>query len=446
VVGGVLSAMLCALCGRRYRTSLLLFLLLLIFVPLTSRARAGDNGVVPVQLRHTADGAGWELLRAGKPFFIQGAGGSRSLQLLVDCGGNSIRTWGADEGLQRQLDEAQRLGLTVTIGIWLGHERHGFNYADSKQVADQFEKCRLAIQRYKDHPALLMWGIGNEMEGYEKGDNPSIWKAVNDIAAMAKQLDSNHPTMTVIAEIGGERVPCINRLCPAIDVIGVNSYGGGPTLAKRYREAGGSKPFVFTEFGPPGMWESPKTSWGAPIEPTSTAKADFYRKSYDASVLSEKGKLCLGSYVFLWGSKQEATATWFGMLLPDGSRTAAVDTLAELWSGHAPSNRCPRIESLEIAGSDEVTAGATIHASVKASDPEKEELRVEWQLHREAEEHATGGDRQPVPPTYPDAIVRGDAHGAEIKLPSEPGGYRLFVFIRDAHGGAAVANVPLHVR
>jgi hypothetical protein len=42
-------------------------------------------------------------------------------------GANSFRTWGADN-LEAQLDEAHRLGLAVTVGIWLGHERHGFNY------------------------------------------------------------------------------------------------------------------------------------------------------------------------------------------------------------------------------------------------------------------------------------------------------------------------------
>jgi hypothetical protein len=367
--------------------------------------------------------------------------------LLADCGGNSIRTWGADEGLQEQLDQAQRLGLTVTVGIWLGHERHGFDYADPSQVAAQLERSRKAIQRYKDHPAVLMWGIGNEMEGYDKGDSPTIWKAVNDIATMAKEVDPNHPTMTVIAEIGGERVPCINRFCPAIDVIGVNSYGGGPTLGRRYREVGGgSKPFIFTEFGPPGAWEAPKTPWGAPLEPTSTDKADLYRKTYESSVLPEKDKLCLGSYAFLWGAKQEATATWFGMLLPDGSRTEAVDALAELWTARPLANRCPQIRSLRIAdGQSQAAPGAIVHATLETADPEHDALEVQWQLHREVEGHSTGGDHQAAPPTYPDAILRSDSRGAEVRLPTELGGYRLFAFVRDGHGGAAVANVPVQV-
>jgi hypothetical protein len=33
-----------------------------------------------------------------------------------------------------------------------------------------------------------------------------------------------------------------------------------------------------------------------------------------------------------------------------------------------------------------------------------------------------------------------------VRLPSKPGGYRIFAFVHDDHGGAAVANVPLLVK
>ncbi len=171
---------------------------------------------------------------------------------------------------------------------------------------------RQTILRYKDHPAVLLWGLGNEMEGYAKGDNAAIWSTIQNLAAMTKKLDPNHPTMTVVAEIGGDRVKNIHRLCPDIDIVGINCYAGLANLPKRYKDAGGTKPYIVTEFGPPGMWETPKTSWGVAPELTSTAKADVYRKNYDLGVTGAKG-LCLGSYAFLWGSKQEATATWFGM-------------------------------------------------------------------------------------------------------------------------------------
>jgi len=82
-----------------------------------------------------------------------------------------------------------------------------------------------------------MWSIGNEMEMGQE-DDPLVWNAVEDIAKMAKQIDPNHPTMTVIAEIGGKKIEHINKLCPSIDIIGINTYAGGPSIAERYQKAG----------------------------------------------------------------------------------------------------------------------------------------------------------------------------------------------------------------
>jgi hypothetical protein len=330
----------------------------------------GNVGAAPVktELVQRADGQ-WQLVRDGKPYFIKGVGGGGPKDILASLGGNSFRTWGADD-LQRQLDEAQRLGLTVACGIWLEHERHGFSYSDAEFVARQKERARQTILKYKDHPAVLLWSIGNEMEGYQAGDNPAIWRAVNDIAALARQLDPNHPTMTVIAELGGKRVPCIHELCPDIDIVGINTYAGITSIPARYKEAGGLKPSVITEYGPPGTWETQKNAFKALVEPTSTQKGQAYRRGYQAAIASQP--LCLGGYAFTWGHKQEATATWFGMLLPDNTRLAAVEEVAQLWTGQAPTNRCPVIEPLQIPSNDALAPGKTVVAQVTVSDPDND--------------------------------------------------------------------------
>lgn len=273
--------------------------------PQSEQATPSSSSPSVVKVRKTAEG--FALVRNGQPYFIKGGGGEHYLETLQVSGGNSLRTWGADD-LEPLLDRAQQLGLTVTIGIWLGQERQGFNYGDAAQVRGEFEKTRRFVRRYRKHPALLMWGLGNEMEG--SGENPLIWRAVNNLAKMVKEEDPDHPTMTVIAELGanGSKVKHFVELCPDVDVLGINSYAGLASLPQRLQVADMNRPYVVTEFGPPGPWEVRKTAWNAPIESTSTHKAETYLANYRSAIGSQAGK-CLGSYAFLWGSKMEATPT-----------------------------------------------------------------------------------------------------------------------------------------
>jgi hypothetical protein len=154
----------------------------------------------------------------------------------------------------------------------------------------------------------------------------------------------------------------------------------------------------------------------------------------------------LGSYAFIWGSKREATPTWYGILLPDGARLAAADALAEGWSGRANANRCPAIASLALAGAGDVEPGATVRAELSASDPERDTLHVAWALACDPMVYETEGDDRPAPRAYPEAIVRAGPTAVELRMPGRPGAYRLSVVVRDGRGGAAVANLPLHVK
>lgn len=403
---------------------------------------------IPVELEKT--GQGWRLLRGGEPYFIRGAGGDHSLTSLRAAGANSVRTWDAenvrgDEDVGVLLDEAHALGLTVSVGIWLGHERHGFDYDDPDQVATQVARTRRIVERHKDHPALLLWGLGNEMEGFDDGDNPAIWSAVNDLAAMIKELDPNHPIMTVTAFVHGERIEFLHRRSPAIDIHGVNAYGGATAVHEMLRAGGATKPFVLTEFGPVGPWEMPKTDWGAPIEQTSSEKADFYRQSYRDGIESQSD-LALGSYAFLWGTKMETTPTWFGMWLDDGARLGSVDVMTELWSGRAPDNLAPVADALKIDGDTTLDPGAELRVRAAANDPEEGLLRARWELRLESGDILTGGDFRPTPAAIGDSIISGDVESARIRMPEYPGAYRLYYTVYDDAGGAATANLPLKVR
>ncbi len=395
---------------------------------------------IPVSVNHS--GEQWQLIRDGRPYEIRGAGGNTALELLKQCGGNSIRTWGVDGNTAALLDAAHEQGLTVTVGIWLAHLNHGANYRDPTLIARQMEEVRTAVLKYKDHPALLAWGLGNEMEVGEGGDtNAALWTHINELAKMVNQLDPHHPTMTVIAELGGEKVPSIERYCPDLDILGVNAYGGAPSLVERYEKLGGTKPLVLTEFGPLGFWEVGRNAIGAADEMFSGKKAEFYAKAYRGVHGTRRG---LGSYAFLWGHKQEATATWFGMLLPTGERLAAVDTMTELWGGKV-KNRVPVIDSLELSGDRLVKPGAILAPSLRVSDPENDELRVEWVLTNDTLDYGFGGYAQAAPTAYPDSIVQGGLESAQVRMPENGGFFRLYAYVYDDAGGAAVANLSLKV-
>jgi hypothetical protein len=398
--------------------------------------------VIKVELKK-ADGK-WQLLRGGQPYFIKGGGGENLHDVLAASGGNSFRTWGVDNA-QKQLDEAQKLGLTVALGFWVPHkDDKGFSFENQEQVNALIERFKEAVRKHKDHPALLVWGIGNEMEN--NNDTPAMWGVIEKLAKVCKEIDPNHPTMTVIAELGkdGVKAKNLHAHCPSIDIVGLNSYAGGSSVGKRYRDSGATKPYIITEFGPFGQWEMWNAPNGAKVEPTSTEKAKTYRSTYEESVIKQS-EFCLGSYAFLWGNKVEATATWFGMFLPDGTKVNPVDTITELWTGKPPEFPCPVISKISLNGKDAVEGGATVKPSVTANDPKGGKLTYQWTVALElANYNIQGPDAKPGQ-LLPETIVKNGEAAAEIKLPNKPGIYRITCYIRNANGGAALGSVPVKV-
>jgi hypothetical protein len=252
--------------------------------------------------------------------------------------------------------------------------------------------------------------------------------------------------MTVVAEIGGRKVEMLRAHCPDVDILGINSYGGLTTLPQRLKKSGWDRPYIVTEFGPLGPWEVGKTAWGAPIEAISTQKAATYLANYQRSI-AEQRSWCLGSYAFLWGNKQEATATWFGMLMPNGERLGAVEAMTFAWTGKWPANRAPQIRSLKTeADAKEVAPASRLTATVDAVDPDGDPLAIEWEVRSESSDRKQGGDRESVPPAHPEAILAAQGSRLEFRAPSQEGAYRLFVTLHDGKGNAATANVPFFVK
>jgi beta-galactosidase/beta-glucuronidase len=137
------------------------------------------------------------------------------------------------------------------------HERHGFDYNDTLAVAKQLASFKATIDQFKNHPALLMWGIGNEVNlSYT---NPKVWNAIQDIAKYVHQVDPNHPTTTVTAGLNRAEVEFVKQRAPDIDIFSVNTYGDIAEVPKNIANFGWTGPYMITEWGPNGHWESPTT-------------------------------------------------------------------------------------------------------------------------------------------------------------------------------------------
>jgi hypothetical protein len=383
------------------------------------------------------------LIADGSPYSILGVGGTDNLAMLASYGGNTIRTWDA-EGIGDLLDEAESHGIRVVAGIWLEHERHGFDYDDPEQRAEELDRVERLVKEHRDHPALLAWGIGNEVE--LGGDFDVALRQINDAAAIVKRLDPHHPRMAVVAEIGDDKAIRIQNECPDINILGVNAYGGLASLKERLEEQGYTGAWAVTEWGVLGHWESGTTPWGAPYEPSSGAKADFMRGVYEQAIEPNLGETCLGSFAFLWGHKQEKTATWYGLMLPTGEKTERVDVLRSLWTGAQSEQRAPRVDGIEVIEGElhGLSAEGEVVVRVNASDPDGNLLDFEWALIPESDVESMGGDFEESIQAV-DVAMRLDGPVATIRMPDREGAYRIFVTVRDGQGGAGTANLPVNV-
>ncbi|MFG0245621.1 MAG: glycoside hydrolase family 2 TIM barrel-domain containing protein [Phycisphaerales bacterium JB052] len=384
------------------------------------------------------------LLKDGVSHTIYGVGGHTDLERLASYGGNTVRTWDA-EGIGEMLDEAHALGISVVAGIWLEHQRHGFDYDDAAQRSEELERVEQLVLEHRHHPALLAWGVGNEVE--LGGDFDVALRQINDAAAIVRRLDPHHPRMAIIAEIGDDKAVRIQNECPDIDLIGINSYGGLASVPERLAEQGYEGAWTVTEWGVVGHWEMGKTPWGAPYEQSSGGKADFLREVYTQAIEPNLGDDCLGSFAFLWGHKQEKTATWYGLLLESGETTERVDVLSELWTGERVSNGAPRVEQIEMLDANPagVYASEPVRVQVLASEPDGDAMLAAWHVLPESDVQSMGGDFERQLDAVDVAIEQDGELGAMITLPDEPGAYRIFVTVRDGHGHAGTANLPIYV-
>jgi hypothetical protein len=407
---------------------------------------------IKVEIRH--ENGVYQLYRDGKPYQIKGAGCEfGSYKSLASFGANSVRTWSTENARQngqQMLDSAQKYGLTILMGLDLGSERLGFDYNNDSAVQKQFERIKGEVLKYKDHPALLAWGVGNELNLFYK--NPKVWDAVNQIAKMIHQIDPNHPTTTMLSGMPKPVVEEIKVRCPDIDFLCVQMYADIINLKKRIDDSGWKGAYMITEWGATGHWEVAITKWGVPVEQTSTEKAASIKKRWDKAVNADKTQ-CIGSYIFVWEPKQERTPTWYGLILESGESTEMTDVMYEAWNGKLPENTTPKIDSIFLNnktryGNIYVESGKDCSIKVYTHDNDNDKLVITSVIITDDPTlYRDGGEREVQSKTLKCKMkINSKTMTVNFKAPDKEGGYRAYIYVHDGKNHAATANIPFFVK
>ncbi len=149
---------------------------------------------------------------------------------------------------EKVLDELYRNGIMIIITV-----------ASSKEDIDtkRYEKI---VKRWRNHPAVLMWSLGNEWNleynrywGYETVADAA--KGTQEAARRIKRLDPDHPVSSCLGDRFEDKnyentIVYIVRNCPSVDIWGINVYRGKSflDLFDDWKNAS-NKPFYISEFG-----------------------------------------------------------------------------------------------------------------------------------------------------------------------------------------------------
>ncbi|MET3879273.1 glycoside hydrolase family 2 TIM barrel-domain containing protein [Chitinophaga sp. OAE865] len=397
------------------------------------------------------EGKQYVLYRDGQPFRIKGAAGTENFAALHAAGGNTIRTWDT-LGLGQLLDDAYANHIAVIAGFPMPVSSFSPFYNDTAKVAAQYTAFRNVVTRYKSHPALLMWCLGNEIDFPYKPRYNSFYKAYNHLLEMIHTEDPDHPVTTALINFNKRCLYNIRFKVTGLDLISMNIFGDLQHLQRNLEKFSWfwDGPFLISEWGINGPWEWELTTWGSPVENTSTRKAQRYLQMYEQYMPVNDPRF-LGACVFYWGNKQEVTHTWFSLFTKDGQASETVNVMQYLWTGKWPANRAPALNMLLLngkTGSNNIllNPNSLQTAEVLLAGTSAGSLQITWELL--AEDWHTKNRDEPntqKPVAYNNLLLKATGNKITFRSPGKEGPYRIFATVSDNKGHFATANTPFYV-
>jgi beta-galactosidase/beta-glucuronidase len=181
---------------------------------------------------------------------------NRDLALLRQMGANTVRLWGWKTSADHSdfLDAAYNNGnhpIYVIASYWLNANVNISDPAVRQGIKGEFTEM---VAVHKNHPAVLMWAIGNELNApWMYGDRDDLFSLIDEMAQAAPLEEGSkpHPVTTPLADINlNHTIANRDPEVPNLDVWSVQVYRGSSfgSLFSDYTAASG-KPLVITEYG-----------------------------------------------------------------------------------------------------------------------------------------------------------------------------------------------------
>ncbi|WP_030157470.1 discoidin domain-containing protein [Glycomyces sp. NRRL B-16210] len=420
-------------------------------------AQAEEDGAGAAQaskVEVTGSQGDWQLTVDGQPFTVKGltwgpspAEAAGYMPELAAMGVNTLRTWGTDDSSLALLDAAEAHDVKVMLGFWLlpgGGPGSGgcIDYTSD----DAYKSEALAdivgwVETYRDHPAVLMWNVGNEsVLGLQNCYGPDEVDAqrnaytafVNDVAVAIHAVDADHPVTSTDAWTGAW--PYYEANSPDLDLLAVNAYGDVCGVQDDWAAGGYDRPYIITEAGPAGEWEVPDDANGVPDEPSDVEKAEAYTQAWEC--VTEHEGVALGATLFHFGTEGDFGGVWFN-LIPGDNRRLSYYSVAEAYGGTAQANTPPVIHDLDLVFSGPIVGGEEFTVTVDVTDSDGDALEFIPMVNSA---YINGSWDM----LLADYTVNGDGT-ITITAPEILGVWKLYVWVEDGNGNVGVESRSLTV-